>query len=78
MALEIFKLVGSIFVDNEKANESISKTDGKAQGVGKTLLNGIGTAAKWGAAITSGAAAAGASLVAFAGNAASTCDTIDK
>lgn len=78
MALEIFKLVGSIFVDNEKANESISKTDGKAQGVGETLLNGIGTAAKWGAAITSGAAAAGASLVAFAGNAASTCDTIDK
>lgn len=58
MAVEIFRLVGSIFVDNEQANKSISKTDEKAQGVGKTLLGGIKKAGKWGAAIVAGAAAA--------------------
>ena len=58
MALEIFRLVGSIFVDNEKANKSIGKTDEKAQGVGKTLLDGVKRAGKWGAAIVAGAAAA--------------------
>ena len=30
MALEIFKLVGSVFVDTEKADESLQKTDKKA------------------------------------------------
>ena len=47
MALEIFRLVGSIFVDNEKANKSIGKTDEKAQGVGRTLLDGVKRAGKW-------------------------------
>ena len=58
MALEVFRLVGSIFVDNEQANKSIGKTDEKAQGVGKTLLGGVKKAGKWGAAIVAGAAAA--------------------
>ena len=58
MALEIFKLVGSIFVDNDAANKSIAKTDEKAQGIGKTMLGGLKTAAKWGAAIVTGAAVA--------------------
>ena len=78
MALEIFKLVGSILVDNNAANESLSKTDSKAQGVGKTLLGGLGTAAKWGAAIASGAAAATAGMVKLASNTAETCDNIDE
>ena len=43
MALEIFKLVGSIMVDNTKANESLSKTDDKAKGIGQRLASGIGT-----------------------------------
>ncbi len=58
MALEIFKLVGSIFVDSEQANKSISKTDEKAQNFGKTLLNGVKTVGKWGAAVAKGAAVA--------------------
>lgn len=58
MALEIFRLVGSIFVDNEQANKSISKTDEKAQSVGKTLLSGIKKAGKWAAGIAAGAAIA--------------------
>ena len=37
MAVELFKLVGSIFIDNEKANESLQKTDKKAESFGQTL-----------------------------------------
>lgn len=69
MALEIFKLIGSIFVDTKKADESIQKTDKSAADMGKTLLNGIGTAAKWGAGIitaaTGIATAAGGTLIAL-------------
>ena len=66
MALEIFKLVGSIFVDNEQANKSIAKTDENAQGVGKTLLGGVKTAAKWGGAIVAGAATAATAVAGLA------------
>lgn len=71
MALEIFKLVGSIFVDNDAANKSIQKTDEKAQGVGKTLLKGIGTAGKWAAGIVAGAAAATAAVAGISSKAVS-------
>ena len=37
MAMEIFKLVGSIFIDTDKANDSLQKTDKKASTVGETL-----------------------------------------
>lgn len=78
MALEIFKLVGSIFVDNEKANQSIAKTDEKAEGVGKKLASGVQTAAKWGAAIGGAAIAAGTALYGAATKAAENADEIDK
>lgn len=39
MALEIFKLFGSVFVDNTKANESLSKTEEKAGGLAKGFSN---------------------------------------
>lgn len=73
MALEIFRLVGSIFVDNEKANKSIGKTDEKAQGVGKTLLDGVKRAGKWGAAIVAGAAAAATVISGLAATTVSSC-----
>lgn len=66
MALEIFKLVGSIMVDNTKANESLSKTDDKAKGIGQRLASGIGTAAKWGAGIVAAAGAGAAAVGALA------------
>lgn len=78
MALEIFRLVGSIFVDNDAANKSIAKTDEKAQSVGKTMIGGLKTAAKWGAGIMAGAAAAVSGVTAFANKTAATCDEIDK
>lgn len=57
MAMEIFRLVGSVFVDTDKAEASLQKTDKTAQGFGKTLLGGIGTAAKWAAGIVAAAGA---------------------
>ncbi len=68
--VEIFKLFGSIFVDNEEANKSIAKTEEKAEGLGSKLGNGIKTAAKWGAAIVTGATAAGGALLGLAKNTA--------
>nr|DAP92239.1 MAG TPA: tail tape measure [Caudoviricetes sp.] len=78
MALEIFKLVGSIFVDNEQANNSIAKTDKNAQGVGQTLANGVKTAAKWGGAIVAGTSAAAAGCVKLVTDSAAVADNIDK
>ena len=57
MAVEIFKLFGSIFVNNDEANKSIAETEKKGKGVAATLGNGIKTAGKWGAAMVGGAAA---------------------
>lgn len=78
MALEIFKLVGSIFVNSDAAEESLEKTDSKAQNVGKSLLNGVGTAAKWGAGIVTATSAAAAGMVAMAQSSAGAADKIDK
>lgn len=78
MALEIFKLVGSIMVDNTKANESLSKTDDKAKGIGQRLASGIGTAAKWGAGLAAAAGSGAAALYGVATKAASAMDAIDK
>lgn len=78
MALEIFKLVGSVFVDTDAAEKSIKKTDESAEGLGKTLLKGVGTAAKWGAGIATAAGAGATALFGFTSNAASAMDVIDK
>ncbi len=78
MAVEVFKLFGSIFVDNTEANKSISKTDKNAQGVAKTLGKGIKSAAKWGTAIVGGATVAAGGMFKMANSAAETTDHIDK
>ena len=76
--MEIFKLFGSIFVDNEEANKSIAKTEEKAEGLGTKLGNGIKTAAKWGTAIVGGATAAVGGLIAVTNQTAEYADEIDK
>lgn len=78
MALEIFKLVGSLFVDTAKAEDSLSKTDKKANNFAGSLAKGIGTAAKFGAAVVGGTAAAVGGVVAMANKTAETTDVIDK
>lgn len=76
--MELFKLFGSIMVDNKAANDSISKTESLASKFGKGLSSGIKTAAKWGVALTGAAATGGAALFGMAKNAADTGDRIDK
>ena len=71
-------MFGSIFIDNEEANKSISKTEEKAEGLGSKLGNGIKTAAKWGTAIVGGATAAAGALMGAATKTAETTDRIDK
>jgi soluble cytochrome b562 len=78
IAIELFRLFGSIFIDNEEANKSISKTEEKAEGLGSKLGNGIKTAAKWGTAIVGGATAATGALMGVATKTAATTDRIDK
>ena len=62
MALEIFRLMGSVFVDTNKAMDSLHKVDKNAQGFGKTLLKGVGTAAKWAVGVAAAAGAAGIAI----------------
>lgn len=69
---------GSIFVDNEEANKSISKTEKKAESLGSKLGSGIKTAAKWGTAIVGGATVAAGALMGVATKTAETTDRIDK
>ena len=76
--MEIFKLFGSIFVDNDKANKSIDETDKKGQSTAATLGNMVGTAAKWGAAIVAGAGVAVGGMLALTNQTAAYADEIDK
>ena len=64
MALEIFRLVGSVFVDTGAAEKSLQKTDKTAEGFGSKLLNVGKKAAKFGLAVGTAAVAAGAAMVA--------------
>lgn len=66
MALEIFRLVGSVFVDTEAANKSLKNTDKDAAQLGQTLVNGVKSIGKFAAGIAATAAAAGAALVGIA------------
>ena len=76
--MEIFKLVGSIFIDNEKANESLQKTDKKASSFGETLGKTAKGALQF-ASIAGGAMlAVGGAALSVANNVAETADEIDK
>lgn len=76
--MEIFKLFGSIFVNTDEADKSMQKTESNAESIATKLGNGVKTAAKWGAAIVSGAAIAATAVTGLATNAAGTADEIDK
>lgn len=76
--MDLFKLVGSIFVDNEQANESLSKTDKKASSVGETFGKVAKGAAAIGTAAVAGAATLTTAVVGMASSSASSMDVIDK
>lgn len=68
MALEIFRLVGSVFVDTDAADKSLKKTDKDAEGLGTKLVNAGKAAGKFALGVVGAAGAAGAALVAVAEN----------
>ena len=76
--MDLFKLVGSVFIDTDKANDSLAKTDEKAEKTGTTFGQVAKKAAGVGAAVVGASAAAVGGLVNLASNAASTADEIDK
>lgn len=76
--MDIFKLVGSIYVDTTKANESISKTSKEAETLCSKFLNGAATAGKWALGIGAAATTAGASLLATANKASESMDRVQK
>lgn len=76
--MELFKLFGTIFVDNAKANESIHETEENAEKTGNSLLAGVGKAAKFGVAIAGAATVAIGGMIGLASKTAETADFIDK
>ncbi len=76
--MEIFKLFGSILINSDEAEKSLSNVDKKGQSIASTLGKGITTAAKWGAGIVTAASGAAAGMYKMATGASDTADNIDK
>ena len=76
--MEIFKLFGSILINTDEADKSLSKTEKSAGSFASKLGKGITTAAKWGAGIVAAAGTAGVALANMAKKTAETTDRIDK
>jgi phage-related minor tail protein len=73
--IEIFRLFGSIFVDNDEANRSISETTNETETLGSKLTAAIATAAKWCGAF---AAAAGSVAVAIGTKAVNSTEELHR
>lgn len=70
--------MGTVLVDNSKANESISKTGKEADSLSTKIGNGLKTVAGIGAAVGGAVAAGAAALYGMAMKSAETTDRIDK
>lgn len=75
MALSIFSLMGSIFVDSSEAENSIAKTEEKSNKLSESFINGIATAGKWAAGIATAAAGAAVAIGGAAINVAGDVDS---
>lgn len=78
MALDIFKLVGSVFVDTDKANDSLQKVDKNASKVAEGFGKAGKAAGAVGAAIGTAIVGAGTAIVGMANDTAEMADEIDK
>lgn len=76
--MELFKLFGTVVLNNQDANKGLDSTTEKAGGLGEKFKSGIATAAKWGVAVAAGATAVAGAMMKVATSAASTTDHIDK
>ena len=66
--MEIFKLFGSIFVDTDKADKSIQKTEGFVTKLGKGFVEVVKKGAKVAAGVGAIATAAGVAITSVAEN----------
>lgn len=78
MALEIFKLVGSVFVDTDKANDSLKKVDNNASKVADGFTKAGKIAGGVGIAIGTAMVGAGTAVVNMANDTSEMADEIDK
>ena len=78
MALELFKLVGSVFVDTDKANDSLQKVDKSANKVAEGFGKAGKVAGAVGVAIGTAVVGAGTAIVGMANDTSKMADTIDK
>lgn len=74
----IFSLVGDIFIDNSKADESIQKTKSNAEKLGEKFSEGAKTAGKWAVGIATGATAVATALFKTAQSASADLDKVQK
>lgn len=78
MAFDLFKLAGSVFIDTQDAENSLHRTDDKAQNFGATMGKVTSFVTSAGIAIAGFAVDAAEGLWDVAGEAANTADNIDK
>ncbi|MBO7682385.1 MAG: hypothetical protein J6T17_06490 [Clostridia bacterium] len=76
--MDLFKLVGSVFVDTDQANSSLAKTDKNAEKTGVNFKQLAGKAAAVGTAVVGAATAAVGGMIKMAKESSATADTVDK
>lgn len=76
--MELFKLFGTILVDNKEALNSISQTDGKAKGLMDSVGGGIKAVAGAAVAVGAVASAGAAAMYGMAMKSAEATDRVDK
>lgn len=76
--MELFKLFGTILVDNKEALNSISQTDGKAKGLMDSIGGGVKAVAGAAVAVGAAASAGAAAIYGMAMKSAEATDRIDK
>lgn len=74
----MFQLVGSIFIDNKDADDSLAKTEQKANSLAGKLGEGVKTAGKWAAGIAVGVGGAATAMFGIMNQTAAAADEIDK
>lgn len=76
--MELFKLMGSIFIDTDDADKSMSKTTEQAEKMSEKIGKGAKTVAKVGAATIAATTAVTGALISNAKETSNTADVIDK
>ena len=77
-AIELFKLFGSIFVDNDTANRALDQTNSRAEGTGSKFGKMAGTVGKAMIGVGGAVIAGGTAILGLASKSAETADEIDK